>query len=127
MSVLLLSVYLSRHGVNALPISAVVDNETVPSSTCNDLDSCRTLSDIILWSCLVTVLSCTWVSIHPNLPGPNEGSFRIGMRRAGMMLLGLIAPELIILLAARQWISARAIADKYKGSHLLSYNLRRTG
>jgi hypothetical protein len=112
MSILLISVYLSRQGINALPVSAIVGKEA-PAAVCSDLDSCRTLSDILL-SCLVTLLSCTWVSIHPNVPGPNEHWFKSGMRRAGLMLLALTAPEFIILMALRQWISARAIARKYK-------------
>jgi hypothetical protein len=113
MSILILSVYLSRQGVNALSISTIVDEETL-YSTCKDLDSCRTLSNII-WSCLITILLCTWVTIHPNIPGPNENSLRISKRRAGLVFFGLIAPEFTLLLALRQFFSARAIAEKYKG------------
>ncbi|TDL15008.1 hypothetical protein BD410DRAFT_684291, partial [Rickenella mellea] len=75
--------------------------------------NCRTTWSII-WSCLVTVFSCTWVAIHPNIPAPYETAFEINLRRAGIMLMAVIAPELVILWAMRQWLVARKLATRHR-------------
>ena len=71
----------------------------------------------ILWSCLATILACSWVSIHPNIPGPNESSRRIFLRRLELMFWAVVAPEMIITWARRQWLGARYLEklQVYKG------------
>ena len=69
----------------------------------------------IVWNCLVTITLCTWSSVHPNIPGPDEGRWEVTRRRIGLMLWGLIAPELIIIWALRQWRGARYIKHKVHG------------
>ncbi|KAF8581885.1 hypothetical protein K439DRAFT_1392285 [Ramaria rubella] len=100
-------------GVQASPIPLADVYQRAPSS-CKDIDNCRTLWDII-WSCLATVLLCTWVAIHPNIPGLDEGRFRIALRRLGMFVVALIAPELVVAWAMRQWLAARKIAKQHRG------------
>jgi hypothetical protein len=51
----------------AAPIPAIEYSST--SSSCKDIDNCRTILGIV-WSCISTILLCTWVSIHPNIPEP---------------------------------------------------------
>ncbi|TDL14700.1 hypothetical protein BD410DRAFT_757029 [Rickenella mellea] len=82
------------------------------TSICNDLNNCRTTYDIV-WSCLTTMFACTWVAIHPNIPAPYESSFEIGLRRLGIVIMALIAPELVIMWATRQWIVSRRLATKH--------------
>ncbi|TDL15019.1 hypothetical protein BD410DRAFT_856986 [Rickenella mellea] len=81
-------------------------------STCSDTVNGRTVSDIV-WSCLTTIFLCTWVAIHPNIPAPYESSLEIGLRRLGIVIMALIAPEIIILLAMRQWIASRRLAKEH--------------
>lgn len=69
----------------------------------------------IVWSCLATVFACTWVSVHPNIPHPDDTEWQIRRHRFLMMLCGLIAPELIVLWALRQWIGAHFLVRKMKG------------
>jgi hypothetical protein len=69
----------------------------------------------ILWSCLSTVFACTWVSVHPNIPHPDATEWQVRRRRSLTMFCGLIAPELIVLWALRQWIGARVLVRKMKG------------
>ena len=69
----------------------------------------------ILWSCLATIFACSWVSVHPNIPGPNESSRRVFLRRLELMFWAVIGPELIITFALRQWSSARRLEKLYKG------------
>jgi hypothetical protein len=73
-----------------------------------------------VWSCLVTILLCTWVSVHPNIPGPDEEWPKITLRRVGIMLAALIAPELVIAWAMRQRLLAHELADKNKGESVES-------
>ena len=69
----------------------------------------------ILWSCLATILACSWFSVHPNIPAPNESSWRILLRRLELMFWALVAPEMVIGWAFRQWTSARHLEKLYKG------------
>ncbi|KDQ62100.1 hypothetical protein JAAARDRAFT_30002 [Jaapia argillacea MUCL 33604] len=113
--------YLAGQGVRALPTiitdepaHTLITNQPRNSFLDNPTDQSRTLWNII-WSCLITVFSCTWVAIHPNVPSPSNSAFRIGLRRVGIMLCALIAPELVIVWAARQWFVARRLASDHQG------------
>ncbi|KAF7295726.1 hypothetical protein MIND_01113200 [Mycena indigotica] len=83
-------------------------------------DNCRTLYDIVS-GCLLTIFACVWVSIHPNVPKPPalaepgpDTSIVARLRwklvhgthpfraRLKLMLVGVLAPELIVGLALRQ-------------------------
>ncbi|KAJ3758603.1 hypothetical protein EV360DRAFT_43528, partial [Lentinula raphanica] len=84
-----------------------IDNSTSAiGDTCDDIHRCRTIFQI-LWSCIGVIVACTWVAVHPNLPGPNEGSTEILWRRLKLMLITLIAPEILVVWASRQWYAAR--------------------
>ena len=85
---------------------------TPPSCICPAID--RSLWDI-LWSCLATIFGCSWVSIHPNIPGPNESHWRILLRRLELMFWAVVGPEIIICWAFRQWLGARNLERFYKG------------
>jgi hypothetical protein len=69
----------------------------------------------ILWSCLATIFACSWVSVHPNIPAPNESSWRIFLRRLELMFWAVVGPEMIITWALRQWSGARNLEKVYKG------------
>ncbi|KAF8154286.1 hypothetical protein B0H34DRAFT_753958 [Crassisporium funariophilum] len=78
-------------------------------------DNCnlRSIWDII-WSCLATLFACTWITIHPNLPAPSDGKLKLFTRRLGATALALLTPEILLLLAARQWFAAAEIAKKHR-------------
>jgi len=84
-----------------------------PGPSCDDPNGCRSLGDIIR-SCILTILLCTWVSMHPNIPSPDERWPRIAWRRAGLMILALIAPEVVIGWALRQRQAAAELAEERK-------------
>jgi hypothetical protein len=109
---------LAEQGVGASPIPAI-DQST--SSSCDDLHHCRTLLSIVR-SCIVTVLSCTWIAIHPNIPGPDDSSLKIALRRVKLMVMALVAPELVVGWAMRQWCVARTLAKKHR-SKFVSFAL----
>ncbi|KAJ6468374.1 hypothetical protein C8R45DRAFT_468299 [Mycena sanguinolenta] len=64
----------------------------------------------ILTSCLITVFACTWLSVHPNVPPPNQSKLAPFWRRLGLMLVAVIAPEFMAGFAARQFLDARWFA-----------------
>jgi len=102
-------------GVRALPILEPIKthdidlrSELSPIS-CDNIHDCRTIWNII-WSCMATAMACTWASLHLNIPSRDEGSVRIALRRVGVMVLAVVAPEFVIGWAIRQWFVARRIA-----------------
>ncbi|KAJ7745532.1 hypothetical protein DFH07DRAFT_1063138, partial [Mycena maculata] len=82
------------------------------SSSCNNSNNCRQLSDII-WDCFVTIFAATWVSVHPNIPAPGQHWLIITFRKLGMMLVAIIAPESIIFFATRQLVVAWEFSKKF--------------
>lgn len=117
MLALLLAQYLGWQVALALPLSALDqiaagDNS---GSCCSDPQYCRTTYDIV-WSCLVTIFSCTWVTLHPNVPGPNDSSLTIALHRCKLVVLALIAPEFLVSWAFRQWLVAGRLSRDHKGS-----------
>ena len=107
---------------HAVPLTSLLtesrSNATVLStSVCICPADQRSLWDI-LWSCLATIFACSWVSIHPNIPSPNESSWRTFLRRLELMFWAVIAPEMLIAWAFRQWSGARHLEKFYKGELL---------
>ncbi|KAJ7659894.1 hypothetical protein B0H17DRAFT_866466, partial [Mycena rosella] len=72
----------------------------------------RKLSDIIL-GCLTTIFACTWVSVHPNVPAPGQSAVRLALRRFMIMMVGVIAPEVVVFFAARQFLVSRKFAETF--------------
>ena len=75
-----------------------------------DADAGRTVWDI-LWSCLATTFAVTWVSVHPNVPRLEETSWMVLKRRMFLMVLALLAPEVMIMWAFKQWRGAVMIKE----------------
>ncbi|KAF9008033.1 hypothetical protein BDQ17DRAFT_1275967 [Cyathus striatus] len=73
----------------------------------------RSMTDIV-WGCVSTVFLCTWLSIHMNAPAPREKSSKILWRRLKTMYWALVAPELVMLWAIRQYYGASHILKRYK-------------
>jgi hypothetical protein len=74
----------------------------------------RTILNII-WSSLVALFACVWVSVHPNVPAPTDGSVTLIKQRAKLLLTAVIAPEIIIVFAMRQWVGARRVMQSKLG------------
>ncbi|KAK0482861.1 hypothetical protein EDD18DRAFT_1433089 [Armillaria luteobubalina] len=76
------------------------DSDCSPSATGN-----RRLFLSIPWSCLVTIVACTWLSVHPDVPGRKISNGHWGamfLERAKLMGIAVLAPELIVAWAAGQ-------------------------
>jgi hypothetical protein len=110
--------YLVIQAIQAVPISEaeshVVIVSRVQPDNCGDIHQCRTIWNII-WSCLATLFACTWLALHLNIPAPDDGWFKIALRKVGTMILVVLAPEFVVLWAVRQFFSARRIAKRVFG------------
>ncbi|PBK58766.1 hypothetical protein ARMSODRAFT_946153 [Armillaria solidipes] len=85
------------------------------SSSPNDDDGLTTCSEdlrtvlSIIWSCLATIFACTWLAVHPNVPGRNittNGAITCAIERAKIIAITILAPEVILAWAAEQFIVA---------------------
>ncbi|TFK50299.1 hypothetical protein OE88DRAFT_1681210 [Heliocybe sulcata] len=81
-------------------------------SNCKDIDNCRTLVSIIS-GCVSTIVVCIWTAIHPNIPPPGEKLAHKLHRGLVTALVSLVAPELIIAWAARQFLCSYDLSKKY--------------
>ena len=118
MMFLVLALVYLFHGfqTHAAPLASLLaestGNTTTPACICPTNQ--RSIWNI-LWSCLATIFACSWVSVHPNIPAANESSLRILLRRLELMFWAVVAPEIVISWAFRQWIGTRKLENIYKG------------
>jgi hypothetical protein len=68
----------------------------------------------VLWSCLSTIFTCTWIAVHPNIPGPGDSQWAILRRRVAIMGYVLLVPEMVIYWAWRQHNAASNFAKKHQ-------------
>lgn len=59
--------------VQAAPIPSI---QRWSPSSCADLQDCRTIWNIVS-SCIVTIFSCIWVAVHPNLPDIHDCPWKV--------------------------------------------------
>ncbi|KAG2141440.1 uncharacterized protein EDB93DRAFT_635831 [Suillus bovinus] len=117
MRLLLFCVFLYLVGVIRVQAASPTNTTTSTSSNVSESPSFtnRTLWNIVS-SSLLTLFACIYSAIHPNIPSPKDSPVLILWRRLGMMTMALIAPELIVTWAMRQWISARRVTKLFKES-----------
>jgi len=70
----------------------------------------RTLSGII-WTCLSTIILCAWTAVHPNVPPRSK--WKAQWIRLKLMFWMIIAPELVLAWAVRQFFAAMDIRDTH--------------
>jgi hypothetical protein len=103
-----LTVSLLIDCIQAHPISALRLDR---SSSGNDT---RSIWNIV-WSSLVTLFACIWVAVHPNIRSPTDGILAHMKERAKLLFAAVVAPEVIIMFAMRQWVCARQVAQSEFG------------
>ena len=107
----LVSILVNYRSAEAAPI--LVNRADTPQDLTSSIQLKRTLFGII-WSCISTVVICAWTSVHPNVPPPNQWKAR--WNRFKIMFWMVIAPELVLAWAVRQFFGARQIRDEYNRS-----------
>jgi hypothetical protein len=108
----LISILLNYWNVDAVPIAMDCPVPNMPDDS--KLAMRRTLFGII-WSCVSTIIICAWTAVHPNVPPPNQWKAR--WNRLKIMFWMIIAPELVLAWAVRQFFAAREIRDEYNSKH----------
>ena len=65
----------------------------------------------------MTIFSCTWVAVHPNVPCPKKRNPIISFagHRLPLFICALLVPEYVLAWAIRQFLRAREIANRDKG------------
>ena len=106
----LISIFLNHFTIQAAPI--VCQCADPPLESKGPLP--RTLFGII-WSCVSTILICAWTAVHPNVPPSNRWKAR--WNRLRLMFWMIVAPELVLAWAVRQYFGAKEIRDEYNRMH----------
>jgi hypothetical protein len=63
----------------------------------------------LILSCLLTLGICVWSAMHLNIPPQDEPVVRTWIRHTKWGLVGVVAPELVVFAAWRQYNSAREL------------------
>ena len=108
----LISIFLNHITSQAAPVICECANALLESRGPGPLP--RTLFGII-WSCVSTILICAWTAVHPNVPPSNRWKAR--WNRLRLMFWMIVAPELVLAWAVRQYFGAREIRDEYNRMH----------
>lgn len=77
----------------------------------------------LMCTCALTNFMCVWQAVHLNVPGPGKcGKYQQYGRRAALLVLGLIAPEVVAYVAWQQRRSAnkllKEVRDLLKEGHV---------
>lgn len=82
--------------------SAIATMNSTLDPTCDNIHNCRTMSEIV-WSCATTIILCTWVSYHPDIPDRRYTSMRVAASRFLAVVVSFFLPELVLIQAISQW------------------------
>ncbi|KAF8059243.1 hypothetical protein FPV67DRAFT_1634143 [Lyophyllum atratum] len=126
MLLVLLILHFARGTTNAAPFSLLLRDTSTTIEPPTSLAACtcpttRSIWDII-WSCLATIFACSWASIHPNVPPRHIKWWGMVWRRVEYMIWTVLAPELMILWAMRQYVGAWKLAGQFEGVKLKSWS-----
>ncbi|TDZ32394.1 hypothetical protein C8035_v012424 [Colletotrichum spinosum] len=73
----------------------------------------------ILWSSLLTIILCVWVSTHPNALSPKDKWYHGVFDKVNLAMIGLLGPDFLFGLAVGQLSSARRSVKQFrKDRHL---------
>ena len=66
----------------------------------------------------MTIFSCTWVAVHPNVPSPVKRNpiMSFAGHRLPLFICALLVPEYVLAWAIRQFLRAREIANQNKSN-----------
>ena len=85
---------------------ASANNKTIVHGWVPEPDGRGTWS--IVWSCLVTIIICTWSVLHLDVP-ERRGRWYLFFRKVEYMLVTAVAPEYILFWAVKEFFLARAL------------------
>ncbi|TFK65763.1 hypothetical protein BDN72DRAFT_824209 [Pluteus cervinus] len=107
--------------IDSSTVGAVV-SEIAPRCDCSGTGADgRTLYDIVK-SCLFTIAACVYRAVHQNIPDPELGFWGRLRVTTKVTFYALIAPELVIWWAMRQWFGARRVVRLVKSTEPTELN-----
>ena len=68
----------------------------------------------LVTTCVLTLGVCVWSAMHLNIPPDGESAWKFWLRNIKWGLAGVFGPELVLFIAWKQYLSAKAIAKKSK-------------
>ncbi|SPJ86903.1 uncharacterized protein FTOL_11928 [Fusarium torulosum] len=74
----------------------------------------------ILWSCLVTLLLCAWVSTYPNAGSPHDKWYHPLLDKFNLAIITFLGPDFLFGIAIGQFASARSSVKTFKKDKHLS-------
>ena len=86
---------------------------TAPEFRTNNIYGTRSTWSII-WSCLSIIFACTWIAVHPNIPGPKDRQWAVLCKRMAIMGCFIFFPGFVLGWAAKQHWAARLTAKRYR-------------
>ena len=93
-----------------VPTSSATPNSTPARvSFVADPDGRGTVS--LLLSCTLTLILCVWSALHLNVPQPGRGKKYDILLYVRWILMGVFRPEVIVLVAWKQWASAKSLGS----------------
>ena len=92
--------------------AAPIQNDAATVGWVSDPNGRGTLGLIL--SCLLTLGLCVWSAMHLNIPQKDETRPQYWARNCKWVLLGVLIPELVVLSAWRQWLSAKQMTLEMK-------------
>ena len=88
-------------------------NSTVVHGWVQDPNTGRGTFSIVS-SCLLTLSLCVYTAVHLNVPRQNQTEFQGWLRTARWVAFGILAPEMVVYVAWRQFKSACALEREIK-------------
>ena len=88
-------------------------NNTIVSGWVDDPDGRGTFS--ITSSCVLTLSLCVHTAIHLNVPPHKRTELQSWIETAKWVVSGILAPELVVFVAWRQYVSASALDHIVRG------------
>ena len=85
----------------------------------------------ILSSCLSTLFISTWSALHLDIPESGQPGYRRILDKLGWLVIGLLAPEYLLLVALNQYLAARNLTkfaqEKFETTRETASRLVRVG
>jgi len=104
----------SAYKASGAPVALDLAVQNEPSSPESSMVQIKRTLFGITWSCLSTTILCAWTAVHPNIPPQSKWQAR--WNRLELMFWMVVAPELVLAWAVRQFFAAKEIRDAYNNS-----------
>lgn len=89
------------------------------STSCTDINNCRTVSDIV-WSCLSVIVACTWAALHRDIPPPGISWYISLANHVWTTIVAFFTPEFMAFMAIMEFEEALEWKRKFQNLDLPS-------